>query len=442
MLKKVENYIQKLQLLNLNDKVIVGVSGGADSIALLHILHTLGYHCIVAHCNFKLRMDESDTDEEFVRTNALSLKIPYYSINFETIEYAKAHKISTEMAARDLRYNWFTKLMTDNQAQAIAVAHHADDSIETLLMNLVRGTGLKGMTGISARNGNVVRPLLCSTRIEIENYLMKYNLEYRTDSSNATLDYTRNKFRNQVLPLLREINPSVQQTLYNTTKRFEDINAVYNNAIESIKNDIIVKTESGIIINIQKLKKHDHIDSILFEILYSYGFHPDTIQKISTIIEGETGKVFYSEKYRLLKNRDQLIVSKIVNLDKKQFQISESDNIIFEPFTLEIKRLENTSDFILSKNPYIIHVDAEKVSFPLTIRKWTIGDSFFPYGMKNRKKLSDFFIDNKLSLIDKENVWLLLTGNEILWIVGYRSDNRFRISDKTEQILEISVSNI
>lgn len=439
MQQKVQTYIEKHQLLVPNKPVLVGVSGGTDSVVLLHILMSLGYECVIAHCNFHLRMEESDRDESFVRKLANTLKIQSYFIDFETTEYASKHGISIEMAARDLRYSWFNELLLKNNVQAIAVAHHADDSIETLLMNLVRGTGLKGLTGIPARNENVVRPLLCLTRSEIETYLVRYDLDHVEDSTNGSSDYQRNKFRNEILPLLEEINPSVRQTLYNSLQHFEGNLAVYQQAIHQIENEIVHKDSDSIKLDIDLLKNQIHIPTIMFELLHPYGFSNSVIEQITANLDGESGRMFFSDKYRLVKDRKYLIINELKPAREDKFRITENEKEIDKPFLLKITHKDISSDFIPSKNPDCIQVDASKLTFPLLLRKWQEGDTFYPFGMTQRKKVSDFFVNNKLSLLEKEQSWLLVSGEDIVWIVGQRLDNRFRVTEKTKTIIELSI---
>ena len=440
MLAKVQNYIRQHKLLTTNARVIVGVSGGADSVALLHILLSLGYDCVIAHCNFHLRMEESNRDEDFVRKLSKSLHLPFYNIDFETTKYAKEHHKSIEMAARDLRYEWFYQLVEKLDAQAIAVAHHADDSIETMLMNLVRGTGLRGLTGIAARNEKVIRPLLCCTREEIETYIIGHDLENITDSTNATLDYQRNKFRNVVLPLLEEINPSVRQTLYNSLERFEGTLAIYDQAIGNIRDKVLISENDLVKLEIAELQKQVDVPTVLYELLQPYGFGKAVLEQITKHLEGESGKLFYSDTHRLLKDRDYLIINKIESASNEEYFITENKTEITIPFLLKISKIKLSSDFRISKEKNCIHVDASRLSFPLQLRRWNEGDSFFPFGMNKRKKISDFFIDNKLTIIEKEQSWLLLSGDEIVWVVGQRMDNRYRVTDETTDVFQFTIS--
>jgi tRNA(Ile)-lysidine synthase len=439
--KRVESYIIEHELLDNEKVIIVGVSGGADSVVLLYILLALGYQCIVAHCNFKLRMDASDNDSEFVRSMAKSLGLSHYSIDFDTVGYAKERKISIEMAARDLRYEWFHKLLNELDAQAIAVAHHADDSIETMLMNLVRGTGLRGLTGIHPKNGKVVRPLLCCTRSEIEAYLEEHKLSHVEDASNAELDYTRNKFRNLILPLLEEINPSVRQVLYQTTERLEGILTIYQRAIKAIQDQVVSNEGDRIKINIELLTKSGHVPTVLYEILHPYGFSSGLIEIISSQLNCEAGKSFYSDSHRLVKDRDSLILQVLDYTVSDEYEIDESQVEIEIPILLKFNKFNKSDDFKFSESNACVHLDFSKLKFPLVLRKWKMGDAFYPLGMNQRKKLSDFFIDNKLSVLEKEHIWLIVSGTEIVWVIGYRIDNRYRIEPNTTTIFEITCSN-
>lgn len=439
MQQKVQNYIDNNNLLPKGAKIIVGVSGGADSVVLLHLLHNIGYNCIIAHCNFHLRMDESDRDELFVRKLAQHLNINCQVIDFNTIEYASLHKISIEMAARELRYKWFDQLRQHYNADAIAVAHHSDDSIETMLMNLVRGTGIRGLTGIPSKNGFIVRPLLCCSRNEIENYLTEYSLEHVEDSTNNSNDYTRNKFRNEIIPLLEIVNPSVRQTLSQTIQRFEGVLSIYQQSIDKISNEIVHKSGLNVLIDIDKLLKQEHISTILYEILYPFGFHSSVIEQIEKSIYSESGKIFYSETHSLLKDRNYLIINANEEFSNDSYILSREDEEILSPIHLKISRFDRNSDFQISKNNNCIHIDENKLKYPLNIRHWNEGDYFYPFGMKQRKKLSDFFTDQKMNIFEKKKCWLLTSGQDIVWIMGTRIDNRFRITESTTNILQIEI---
>ena len=343
------------------------------------------------------------------------------------------------MAARDLRYAWFEELRIEQDASAIAVAHHIDDNVETLLMNLVRGTGLRGMTGIPVRNGHIIRPMLCFTREEILEYLVRYNLEFVEDSTNASSDYMRNKFRNEVIPLLEEINPAVKNILSQTIDRFKGIQSEFQTYMSILTTEIIEFKNEDVYIDIKLLKSEPHPATVLFELTYSYGFHPDQIQDIVNHLDSISGKLFISETHRLVKDRKKLIISKIEEVNSTEIKVSESLEEIFSPIHLQFLLQYNSSDFQISTQSNRVHIDADKLKFPLSIRTWREGDSFVPFGMKGHKKISDLYIDQKLSLHEKEKTYLLVSGEEIVWVIGFRLDNRYRITENTKRILEISM---
>ncbi len=435
MLKRIEKYIEKHQLLKTNATVVVGVSGGADSVALLHILMKLGYNCVVAHCNFTLRAAESDRDEDFVTQLAASWSLPLFKVKFDTLNYAKAQKISIEMTARDLRYNWFSQLLIDQKADAIAVAHHSDDNVETLLMNLTRGVGLHGLTGIPKRNNQVVRPLLCLSRADILVYLQKNDLSFVTDSSNAENEYTRNKFRNQLIPLFETINPSFKSALNETSERMLEAELIYKEHIQDLISKISYSVEHELWIDKQKLHTYSYKKTLLYELLANYKFSNDTINRLSDLDQTQPGAVFYSETHLLLNDRTHFIVSPRNQTDKNSYLITKEG--INSPINITIK--ERINDGNIRKSPLVATVDASKLCFPLTLRRWNEADSFIPFGMKGRKKLSDFFIDQKMNRLQKENCWLITSNNQIVWIVGYRADNQFRADETVRNLIELEL---
>ena len=438
-LKKVQLFIENNQLLSPECRVIIGVSGGVDSVVLLNILSKCGYDCIVAHCNFHLRAEESDRDELFVADLAKKNNLQYKKIDFDTLNYAKHHKISIEMAARDLRYSWFSMLQTELDAESIAVAHHSDDSVETMLINSVRGSGLKGLCGIEARNGNIVRPLLCCSREEIENYAKKNGLTNIIDSTNAASDYLRNKFRNEIIPALEIINPSVKQTFLENMSKLRGVSKIYNEKIQEIKREISFTKENQLYIDIPKLKQQADVNTVLYELLQAYQFKNNIIDDICIGLNNPSGARYYSETYCILKDRNYLIVDKIEVDRDYEYLIEAGTSEIEYPISLTFKDFQKIESFQVSKNPEKIHIDADSITYPLTLRHWRNGDSFYPFGMNRKKKVSDFFIDEKINRFEKEYLWMLLSEGNIVWITGLRLDNRFRVTELTKNVLEISI---
>ena len=418
--QRITQYIEKNHLFSSDSKILVALSGGADSVALLRILHTAGYHCEAAHCNFHLRGEESNRDESFVRQLCLKYNIRLHTADFNTTQYAAEKHISIEMAARELRYNWFEEIKNKYRADVIAVAHHQDDSIETMLLNLIRGTGITGLLGIRPRNGAIVRPLLCVNRKEIIQYLQNIEQDYVTDSTNLEDEYTRNKIRLNLLPLMEEINPSVKNSLVETSNYLNDVATIYNKCIEETKNNIV--TTEGI--RISELVKEPAPEAILFEILHPLGFNSAQIKDIAFSLHSQPGKQFCSKKWRVIKDREFLLIEAI-----------ESGNEILLPFQIIKEEKEYTPDFLIPRDKGIACFDADKLNGDIHYRKWQTGDTFIPFGMKGKKKISDYLTDRKFSISQKERQWVLCCGEHIAWLIGERTDNRFRIDETTKRVV-------
>ena len=430
----VRAYIEKYQLLTENRPVLVGVSGGADSIALLTILVRLGYSCIAAHCNFHLRGEESMRDENFTESYVHSLQIPFLKVDFDTREYAASHRLSIEMAARELRYSWFEEKRRETGAQAVAVAHHRDDSVETLLMNLMRGTGIRGLSGIHPKNGSVIRPLLSVSRGEIVDWLDSQQLGYVTDSTNLNDAYTRNFVRLRVLPLLEEINPSVKNVMARTAEHLSDVEAIYLHVVEQARASVV---RSGDRLFIPALMQFPSPATILYELLKTWDFSRPVADEIYLSLNRESGKAFYSPTHRLIKDREYLLLSTREELPSEQYLINYEEMKWQGPVELLFSKVVIKEDFPIRKDKNIAYLDYDKLTFPLLLRTWKEGDWFVPFGMKGRKKLSDYFSDRKFSRLDKERVWLLCCGDNILWIVGERPDNRFCLCKETKNVLVV-----
>ena len=433
MKEQIQQYIIQHQLLSGEKPVVVGISGGADSVALLHILVSLGYKCIAAHCNFNLRGDESFRDEQFTIDFTQRLQVPLCKISFETNKYAQENRLSVEMAARELRYRWFEELLNTYDADAVAVAHHRDDSVETLLINLTRGSGLTGLTGIKPKNGNVVRPLLCVSREDIYAYIENNGLEYVTDSSNSSDIYTRNFIRLKVIPLLEEINPSVKASLARTANHLYDASLIYNHSIEEARKVIIQNNR----LSISALLSFPAPATILYEMLKPYGFSRTVCESIFTVLEKDSGKIFYSSTHRLLKDRSDLLIDVLSGEESKAYLINLEDDNVDLPVELKPEIVVIKEDYQIEKDRKFAYFDFDKLSFPLVLRHWQEGDWFVPFGMKGKKKISDYFSDKKFSLFDKEKTWLLCSGQDVIWIVGERTDNRYRIEKTTKRVLKL-----
>ena len=437
MIEKVRSYIKENRLLKPDDRVIVGLSGGMDSMTLIDVLLSLGYNCMAVHCNFHLRGEESERDAAFVEQWCESAKVGLVSVDFDTYRYAAEHKISIEMAARELRYKWFEDIRKEHHADAIAVAHHRDDLAETVLLNLIRGTGIRGLSGISPKNNSIVRPLLGISRDEIEAYVDERKLPFIFDSSNSDDAFVRNFLRLNVIPLLEKINPSVKNAIYRTAQHVGEARKIYDFYVENQKKAIF----AGNRINIDKLKTTLSPATMLFEILSPFGFNASVIEDICQCLDSIPGKVFYSNDYRLIKDRKDLILDKISdeNFSQREYAIDKVSQEITDPIRLKISLL--SGNITINKDARFLYADADKLSFPLTLRKWQPGDWFIPFGMKGRKKLSDFFTDRKFSLPDKENAWVLTSDEDIVWVVGERSDDRFKITESTENVLVMEFIN-
>ena len=414
--QKVRQFIEHLELLKKDEKVLVALSGGADSVALLRVLLQLGYPCIAAHCNFHLRGEESNRDEAFVRNLCEKLQVKLYVKHFNTKSDAEKEGISIEMAARKYRYNWFEELRQQTNCQWIAVAHHQDDSVETFLLNLIRGTGIRGLRGIQPMNGNVIRPLLCVSRAEIADYLQHLNQSFVTDSTNLQTDFTRNKIRLELLPLMETINPSVRQSILQTAEHMTEIHHIYNKEMEAAKTRVM--DTKGI--NIELLLKESSPQSLLYEIVSPLGFNSAQVEDLMNSLQGQSGKVFESQEHRLVKDRTHLLI---------EAHISPIPPII------EQEELPYTPGFIIPKDKDTACFDADKLKAATEIRLCQPGDWFIPFGMKGRKLVSDFLTGLKKSVSQKAHQYVLCCGNDIIWIIGERIDNRYRVDNHTKSVV-------
>ena len=467
---------QKFPFLN-HSKLLLAVSGGIDSVVLTHLLKELYYDIALAHVNFQLRADESDADEQFVKDLGEKLNLQIFTHHVDTEKEAKENGISIQMAARDIRYQWFSELMQEHEFDFLLTAHHLDDNIETFFINLNRKSGLLGLTGIPAQNENIIRPLLPFSRKELEQYAQENDLIWREDQSNATLKYERNQIRHELIPVLEKINPEFRVAFQQSFQFLNESNQLIQDYISLVKSNFWTENEHEIEINTTALQALPNYESILYETLKDFHF-TDWI-RIFDLVHGQSGKEIHSETHKLIKDRNRIIMIQKTNPSKEE-KSTESEmettpkesnfyDAVFKPqvekniskspkkriqqteivktfikdgiqvgdlsYQLEVLKNENNINF---KKRGIEYFDADMVSFPLYIKPWQHGDFFFPLGMNGRKKLSDYFMDIKLSVLEKEKIWLLCDSNDqILWVIGYRIDNRFKVTEHSKNLIKI-----
>ncbi len=432
MLKKLKQHI-KSQFPFLHErKLLIACSGGIDSVVLTRLFKELKYNISLAHCNFSLRGIESDEDEAFVIALADKLSIQVFNKVFNTNSYAEENKLSTQMAARDLRYHWFEEIRKKHSFDYVLTAHHLDDDLETFFINLSRGTGLRGLTGIPSVNDKIIRPMLTFSKQEIVSYATEKNIKWRDDSSNIKTDYLRNKLRLEVLPNYKEVNERVLQNFQLSQEHLKASQSLVNDYMVLINSLVVSEVTEGYQLNIHKLQELPHTNALLYELLSPYGF--TAWEDVSDLLTAQTGKQVYSETHRLIKDRDVLLLSEISSEEiHKEYSISMEVDEIKVPIRLHFKKVLHISE----TNKNIVYLDNQKLVYPLLLRKWKEGDVFHPFGMKGKKKLSKFFKDEKLSLVAKEKIWVLCSQGKIIWVVGMRSDNEYKVGEHTQEILKI-----
>lgn len=433
-------FIKKGNLFHSSQRILLAVSGGADSMLMLHLFVSSGFQAAVAHCNFGLRGKESDEEELFVLDYCEKHNITCYAKHFNTSEFALQEGISIEMAARDLRYEWFKQLMNEHNYDYLATAHHQDDVIETFVINLSRGSGIKGLSGIQPKSGKIIRPMLFTNHTEIVDYCTQMSIDYRTDSSNLETIYKRNLIRHQVIPLLETVNPAFRKNALKTIANLHETGQLFQQRIREIKTAVYSEDEKGAMIHIEKLQSFTPLRTILFEMIRPFGFQADQTDDIIDSLDKESGKKFFSGDFRLVKDREYLIVSPIKATQDQVFYIEEGCNKINFPIQLNLEKLERNPNFRFSTLPNVVDMDLDQLTFPLILRHWHEGEYFQPLGMTGLKKVSDFFIDEKYSIPEKENAWILASGNQPAWIVGKRMDERFKITSTTKNIIRIRLT--
>ena len=441
MLERFKRFVDGQHLFSPGQQVLLAVSGGRDSVCLADLMHAAGYSFAIAHCNFNLRPGDCDRDQEFVRRLAARYEVPFFTTSFDTTAYAGSHSQSIEEAARNLRYGYFSRLATDEGFSCVATAHHSDDSVETFFLNLFRGTGIAGLHGIrpSSLHGSttIVRPMLCFSRRDIDEYVTRQGLEYVEDSTNSQLDARRNRIRLQLMPLLRELYPSVDATMLANMERLRQVEEVYFNTIDELHSRIVHSDSSPYGFDYLWFDSHELLAlsprrTLAFELLRRYGFSPATVDNIiQALADSQTGARFFSPSYMAVVDRDRLLVAEYFALPQPpviDIQPIAPDNM---PTTQAIKQSSRRA----------IYVDADRVRQPLTVRLWCHGDRFYPFGMSCQRRLSDFLKDSKTNIFEKYCIFVLVDADDrIVWVIGHRADNRFRITDTTRRILRISVS--
>lgn len=443
ILQQVAGFVARNQLLAADNKYIVALSGGADSVALLLIMKALGYDVEAAHCNFHLRGKESERDENFCVSLCESLGIILHRIHFDTLTYAQLHKVSIEMSARDLRYSYFEQLRRDINADAICVAHHKDDNVETILLNLVRGTGMNGLTGISPRNGFILRPLLCIGREDILEYLEAENQDYVTDSSNLVDDVQRNKIRLNVLPLLENVNPAVKDNILTMARWIAEASTIVEASLSEAKAKAVSSAtlNDSFSVDISKIEEYPSAEYLLWDILKDYGFNSSQVALVAENLHATTGTSWLSSSHELTLDRGRFILTPLDKEDGRQMRIPEAGTYVYtELCRLKIEQKEINENYTISRSSDKVCLDAQKVKFPLMIRRVARGDRFVPFGMKGSKLVSDFLTDQKVALpLKRRQLVVADAGGNILWVVGKRLDGRFAVSPCSKSVVEISL---
>jgi tRNA(Ile)-lysidine synthase len=430
-----KRYVATQHLFTRKDSILLTVSGGVDSVVMCELFHQAGLSFGIAHCNFQLRGEESDADEVFVRNLAQQYNVPFYIKHFNTKEIHAENRISVQMAARQLRYEWFEQLANHENYQYYATAHHQNDEIETFFINLLRGTGIAGLHGILPKQNHLIRPMLFTTRSKIEKYAKDNLLKYREDSSNSSEKYLRNAIRHNIIPEFKRLTSDFEKIMIENIDKIKDTEIIFNEMLEIKRKEIVKVNESHIMLSIEKLKTLHPLRIYLYHFLTPYNFNIEAVENIISSLKDISGKQFFSASHRLLKDREHLIITAIdkKNLTNEAFLVAMNDNQITVPVPLNFRTTTESEIIKINPDKNLAYLDFDKLKFPLKLRKWQRGDFFYPFGMKGKKKVSDFFTDQKFSIIEKENTWLLCSGEDIVWIVGWRIDERFKLTNKTSR---------
>lgn len=436
-------HVAKEKLFSATDHLLIAVSGGLDSVVLCHLCKEAGYTFSIAHCHFGLRGAESDRDAAFVKAFSETLGVPFFLKHFDTSGYASEKKMSTQLAARELRYQWFAQLMAEDlHLKWLLTAHHADDQAETVMMQFCKGSGLKGLVGIPQRRGVIIRPLLFATRENITAYAKDRGLMWVEDSSNDEIKYTRNFFRHSVIPAIEKVFPQVKNNIRETAAHLKEAVILYNQAVDQQKAKLLLYKGPEVHIPVLKLARVKPLNTVIFEIIKDYSFTPQQTREVEKLLDAESGKFTTSATHRILRNRKWLIISPLGINEQSVIVINEdTDSIEAGNGRISVK-IKDAEDLKLDTNSSVAYLDAKELSFPLLLRRWKAGDYFYPLGMQKKKKLSRFFIDQKLSLGQKENIWVIESGKRIAWVVNHRIDDRFKIRPGTKKVIQFTWSSL
>ncbi|WP_162053714.1 tRNA lysidine(34) synthetase TilS [Pontibacter pamirensis] len=439
MLQKVSGFIQFHQLCQPESRILAAVSGGIDSIVLCEVLHQLKYTFAIAHCNFGLRAEDAEADQLFVKKLAKKYDVPFFTENFNTRAFAQQEKLSTQMAARTLRYQWFETIRQEKAYDYIAIAHHSNDTTETILLHLTKGTGIAGLHGIPAKNGYIIRPLLQVTKDDIYEFVTTNKLIWREDSSNETTKYQRNKIRHDVIPVLKEINPSLEETMQHTAERVSHAEAIVALYIDQLRQQCTKEAEEAIYIALPPLQQATGLPVVLHELLRPYNFSYSVVLELVAALEGISGKQFDSPTHTLVKDRDQLVITPKNISSFGSIMIAEGETTVEAGNMSFSFRYADAASYKLNTKPHVAALDADQLKFPLKLRAWQEGDWFVPLGMNGKKKISDLLIDKKVPANLKPQTLVLVSEQSIAWVVGLRPDNRFKVTDKTQKVVEITM---
>ncbi len=438
MLKRFWEYAKQERLFSTGSRLLLAVSGGVDSMVMAWLFREAGIEHSIAHCNFSLRGEESDGDEKFVEAYARKNNLPFSSMRFDTLGHAATKKISVQMAARDLRYEWFSSVVSHEGFDAVAVAHNLNDNVETFLINLMRGTGLTGLTGIDQHRDRIIRPLLFASRAEIIAFATEKMIKYREDSSNKEVKYTRNRIRHMVIPEMEKVNPGVLNAITATMSHLSSASELMDTYVDRMMESIFRPMQDGLEADISALTTLKPFVPHIYELFRRFGISSKQTEEVISLLGSQTGKYLYTSTHRIQNDRGRIIVTERVEKEPATYEFNSLDEMIISGLFTDLHVAEPAID-PLPVNPLTASVDLDRITFPVSVRHWEPGDRFMPLGMKQMKKISDFLIDLKVPVTGKEKVLLLFSEDDVVWVMGYRIDDRFKVTRQTERILVLTV---